>query len=134
MGVIEHTSEPKTVKAEYDFAIDGGAIGTLTLRGISGQGNTVPADSVILGGYLYVITPPTSGGAGTGAIGIEGAADVVAAAAVSGAPWSTGGNKSVIPVFTGATSIRTTVARSLTLAIASAALTAGKFHVTLVYV
>jgi hypothetical protein len=52
---------------------------------------------------------------------------------VSGAPWSTTGRKSVIPVFTGASTVKTTVARALSIAVAVQALTAGKFRVVLFY-
>jgi hypothetical protein len=53
---------------------------------------------------------------------------------VSGAPWSTTGRKSVIPVFTGATSLKTTAARDVSIVIGTAALTAGGFTVYLAYI
>lgn len=129
MAVSEGTKGLKEAAGEYDFAVDGGAVSTITLRGDNG----IPAGSVILGGYVEVDTAVTSGGAATVSVGTEGAADIVAAAVVSGAPWSTTGRKSVIPVFTGATTVKTTVARAITIAIAVAALTAGKFRVVLFY-
>lgn len=129
MPVIEATQGLKEAAGEYDFAVDGGAAGTLTLRG----DNSIPAGSVIMGGYLEVLTAVTSGGAATIGVSSEGASDLVAAAAVSGAPWSTTGRKSLIPVFTGATTVKTTVARSLAIVIATAALTAGKFRVVVFY-
>jgi hypothetical protein len=116
------------MRAGYDFAVDGGAVGTITLANF-----TIPAGAIILGGLLDVTTLVTSGGAATVSIGIEGAADVVAATAVSGAPYSTTGRKSVIPAWTGATTIKTTVARSVTATIATATLTAGAFDVYLFY-
>jgi hypothetical protein len=75
----------------------------------------------------------TSGGAGTGAVQVEGAGDIVAGAAVSGAPWSTTGRKSVIPAFTGATTVKATAARKPAFVIGAANLTAGKFDVVLFY-
>jgi hypothetical protein len=51
---------------------------------------------------------------------------------VSNALWANTGRKSVIPAFTGATSLKTTTAtRSIKATIAVAALTAGKFRVVL---
>jgi hypothetical protein len=130
VGTIEGTGRVKTVRGEYDFAVDGGAVSTITLRG----DNTIPAGAVILGGYVEVDTAVTSGGAATVAVNVEGAGDTVAAAVVSGAPWSTTGRKSVIPAFTGATTLKTSVARSIAITIAVAVLTAGKFRVVLLYV
>lgn len=121
---------PLTVaEATYSFAVNGGAVGDITLT----QGDTIPLGAIILGGVLEVTTAPTSGGAATIAIKVEGAGDIVAAAAIGGAPWSTTGRKSVIPVFTGATSVKTTAARSIVATVATAALTAGIFNVHLVY-
>jgi hypothetical protein len=129
MALLEGTGRLKTVRGEYEFAVDGGAVSTITLRGDNG----IPAGSYILGGFIEVDTAVTSGGAATVAVSVESAGDLLAAAAVAGAPWSTTGRKSVIPVFTGATTIKTTVTRSVTIAVATAALTAGKFRVVLVY-
>jgi hypothetical protein len=126
---IEGTSKLKVVVGEYDFALDGGAISTITLRG----DNTVPSGAYLVGGFVDVLTAVTSGGAGTVAVNSNGASDLVAAAAVSGAPWSTTGIKSIIPAFTGATVIKTTAQRSLAITIATAALTAGKFRVVAFY-
>ena len=130
MPILEGTSRLKTVRGEYDFAVDGGAIGTITLRG----DNTIPNNSYILGGFIEVDTAVTSGGAATLGVNSEAAGDVLTATVVSGAPWSTTGRKSVTPVFTGATSLKTTAARAVTVTVAVATLTAGKFRVVLVYI
>jgi hypothetical protein len=134
MPFIEHnagegvtTKGLRIVRGDYSFAADGGAAGTIALMGSA----LVPSGCTVLGGWLEVTTPPTSGGAATISVGIEAAGDLVAAAAVSGAPWSTAGRKSVVPVFTGATSIRLTAARDISIVIATAALTAGAFKVVL---
>ena len=116
-------------RGDYSFAVDGGAVGTIPLIGAT----AIPSGATILGGFLEVVTPPTSGGAATIALSVEGAGDLVAAAAISGAPWSTVGRKSIIPVFTGATMIRTTAARDISAVVATAALTAGAFKVFLFY-
>lgn len=117
------------VRGRYDFAVDGGAVGDINLT----SGTPIPANAIILGGFCEVDTAATSGGAGTLAIKVEGAGDIVAAAAVSGAPWSTTGRKSVVPVFTGATTVKTTAARNIVGTVATAALTAGVVDVVLFY-
>jgi hypothetical protein len=122
-------ARPRTaqIRASYDFAVDGGAVGTITLRG---QG--VPAGATVLGGYIEVFTPLTSGGAATAAAQVEGAGDLLAASVITGAPWSTAGRKSLAPAF-GSALVRATTARAVQLVVAVAALTAGKFDVMLLY-
>ena len=132
MPVIEGTTRLKTLQAEYDFAVDGGAVSTITLRSVPGgdtQGNTLPAGSVITGGYLDVETAVLSA-TGTVALAAEAAADVLAATAQAGL---TVGRKTVLPGPEGAEAVKTTVVRSVTMTIATAALTAGKFRVVLFY-
>jgi hypothetical protein len=137
MTVISGATNLKTAQGEYDFAVDGGAISTITLR--QGGGGTlpnlIPSGSIILGGYIEVDTLVTSASGNTGTISVnaEGAADLQAAVAVSGAPWSTTGRKSITPAFTGAASVKTTTNRSLAITVAVAALTAGKFRVVVYY-
>jgi hypothetical protein len=130
MPKLGGTEGIKECVGEYDFAKDGGAIGTLVMRSDDGA---IPNGSVVLGGYIEVDTPVTSGGAATIAGQIESAGDLQAAAAVSGAPWSTTGRKSIVPVFTGASSVKTTAERNLTIVIAAATLTAGKFRIVALY-
>lgn len=125
MAIIEGTTDVKTVQADYDFAVDGGATGTITLRG----DNTIPNGSVVTGGYVDIETACLSA-TGTIAIQVEGAGDVLAAAAQAAL---TTGRKSVIPAGTGATSVKTTAERSIQIVIATAAFTAGKFRVVLFY-
>lgn len=127
--VIEGTDRLKTVEAVYDFAVDGGAVGTITMRNDDSTGNSVPNGSVVTGGYVDVETSALSG-TGTIAITLESAGDVLAATGQAGL---TAGRKSIIPAGTGATSIKTTAARSITLTIATAAFTAGKLRVVLFY-
>jgi hypothetical protein len=118
----------KWMRGRYDFAVDGGAVSTITI-----SDENIPANAIILGGVVEVDVAVTSGGSATLAIQVEAANDIVNAAAVSGAPWSTTGRKSVIPVFTGATTVKTTVARPIQVVIATAALTAGVVDVLLAY-
>lgn len=130
MPYMEGTRGLKSYKGEYAFATDGGAVSSITLRSEDGP---IPSGSVILGGYLEIDTPFTSGGAATVAVTAESAGDLLAAAVVSGAPWSTTGRKSIIPVFTGATTVKTTASRAPVFTVAVAALTAGVGRLVLFY-
>jgi hypothetical protein len=129
-GGYPQASDLKVARGRYDFAVDGGAAGDIDLTS-SAQ---IPAGSYITHGFVEVDTAVTSGGAATVAVKVEGAADIVAAAAVSGAPWSTTGRKSIVPAATGATSVKTTAARKIQATVATADLTAGAFDVVLFYV
>lgn len=116
---------------EYDFAVDGGAVSSIALRRITGQ--AIPSGAEVVDSIIDILTALTSGGAATAALQVEAANDVVAAAVVSGAPWSTLGRKAGIPVGA-ATSLKTTAQRDPTLVVAVAALTAGKFRLVLEYI
>tara|TARA_R100000808_G_C2154335_1_gene165249 strand:+ start:7626 stop:8159 length:534 start_codon:yes stop_codon:yes gene_type:complete len=118
-------------KAEYDFAVDGGAISAINL------GVTIPDNAIIVGGFIEVITTCTtaSGDAGTMAIHLQSADDIVAAIAVSNGanPWDAG-IKDIVPDATGSTAIKLTAARAVTATIAGQAFESGKFNVWLNYV
>jgi hypothetical protein len=131
MPIIEGTGGLKTWTGDYSFAVDGGATGTLVLR--SGDG-PIPSGSYVVGGFVDVTdTPDSAASTATIAITVEGANDVITAAAVSGAPWSTTGRKDIIPDSTGSTALKTTAARSPSAVIAVQALTEGVFKVVLFY-
>ena len=133
MPIIEGTTSVKTAVGEYDFAVDGGAISSITLRSSTSLPASVPTGAVIISGYIEVDTLLTSGGAATVGITLESAGDIFAPITVAGAPWSTTGRKSIIPVGTGAASVKTTAARNIVAVIAAFAVTAGKFRIVLVY-
>lgn len=111
----------------YNFATEGGAVGDITLRG-----DTVPSGAIITDVLIHVDTVLTSGGAATVALKAESAADLNAADAISGAPWSTTGAKRGDLTATSAP-VKTTAARPLVATVATAALTAGKFSVYVSY-
>ncbi|MDI9885908.1 hypothetical protein QMZ92_16360 [Streptomyces sp. HNM0645] len=118
----------KYARGLYDFATDGGASGDITLRG-----DTIPSAAIITDALIHVDTALTSGGAATVAIKVESAADINAADAISGAPWSSTGAKR--GDFTATTApIKTTAARSIVATVGTADLTAGKFSVLVEYV
>lgn len=127
-GGFPSVSNLKAARGRYDFAVDGGAVSTIAITA-----EKIPANAYILGGFVEVDTAVLGAGASV-AVQVEGANDIVAAAAISGAPWSTTGRKSVVPVFTGATSVLTTAARDISAVISAAVLTAGAFDVVLFYV
>lgn len=114
--------------AEYDFSEDGGTSGAIDL------GVTIPDNAVIIGGGVDVITTCTSGtDAGTGALHVEGANDIVTAVAIgTGTPWDAGG-RDIIPDGTGTAQVKTTQARNITFTIAVEDFTAGRFFCYLFY-
>lgn len=119
----------RVARARYSFAVDGGAVGTIALAGAS----VIPLGAVVMATLINVVTVPTSGGAATISVGVEAAADQQAAAAISGAPWSTTGWKWATQTFTTAPDV-TTAARDIVAAVATAALTAGVFDVYVFYI
>lgn len=119
---------PKPAVGLYDFAVDGGVVGDITLRG-----DSIPNGAIIVDALLHVDTALTSGGAATVAIKTQGAADINAADAISGAPWSSTGAKRADFVATTAP-IKTTAVRPIIATVATADLTAGKFTVAVWYV
>lgn len=136
MGIIEGTRRTgaglgggrKSAVGLYSFATDGGAVGDITLRG-----DSIPSGAVLVDAVIKVDTALTSGGSATVAIKVEGAADVNAADAISGAPWSTTGTKRAD--FTATTApVVTTAARSIVATVGTAALTAGVFTVVVEYI
>jgi hypothetical protein len=64
---------------------------------------------------------------------VEGANDIVSATIVSGAPFSTTGQKDIIPDATGSTAIQLTASRSPALVIGTGTVTAGAFTLVLFY-
>lgn len=130
MAVIEGTGDVKTFKGEYDFAVDGGAISTIPFRSSDGP---IPAGSYIVSGVLDVLTLFTTGTAAVAGIQVEAANDMVASTIVSGAPYSTTGLKSIIPVGTGASAVKTTATRTPSMVIGTGTITAGKCRLVLIY-
>lgn len=108
----------KVAVSFYDFAVDGGAVGTLALRG-----DKIPTGALVTSTKIFVDTAVTSGGAATLGLGWSATGDVQAATVVSGAPWSTTGSKANVA----GTAVGDGTA--LDAVIAVAALTAGKFEV-----
>lgn len=103
-------------------------------------GEALPMGAIVVGGFIQVNTTFTSAGAdaGTIAISIEGANDIVSAIAISDGsnPWDAG-KHAIIPKANTpeSTSITTTTAtRKITATVAVQNLTAGKATIMLYYV
>ena len=124
----KHIQPVRDLVATYDFAVHGGAVGTIDL------GLGLSKGCVVIGGFIRVLTALDSGGSATVAVQLEAANDIISAAAFDGAPWSTTGIKATVPVQTAATMKETTVDRNVSVVIGTAALTAGKFEVHLQWV
>jgi hypothetical protein len=112
----------KTKKYTYSFAVNGGAQGDIALTANNG---TIPAGAFVVEAFAEVTTPPTSGGAATIAVKIVGAADVNAADAISGAPWSAAGLKRLDKLGAADAGLKLASAASPVITVATADLTAG---------
>lgn len=115
---------------EYDFAVDGGGVGAKSMRAVGSTPGSLPSGFVITDSIVEILTPFTTAASGQGAVAVESAGDVVAAAVVSGAPYSTAGRKAGIPQ-SAATSVKTTAARTPSFTISVGAITAGKLYLVL---
>ena len=120
-----HEQARHLVVASYDFAKHGGAIGDIVL-----DTSALPDNAIITQAWIDVVTAPTSGGSATMALTVQSAGDIKAALAV--ASWT--GIVACVPVGTAASAIKLTAERKVTMAIAVAALTAGKIKVFVEYI
>ena len=129
MPIIEGSQQRGVAKFSYDFAAQGGAAGDITL-----VGTPLPIKAVVWDGVVDVITPLTGGAGATAAVSTsQSANDLITAADITGAPWSTAGSKAIVPVGTAAASIKMTAARAPKLVVATNDLTAGKFNLFIEY-
>ncbi len=62
--------EKKILRAEYDFAVDGGSIGTINLSEVLPSNSIIDIDNIT----IYTVTPLVSGGSATVSIGITAGA------------------------------------------------------------
>ena len=102
-----------------------------------GTGVRLPANAVVIGGFVEVNVPFTSADStATIAISVVSANDIITAAAVSGAPYSTKGLKAITPKNNTpeATGIKVTAEKEIVCTVAVQALTAGKLTGFLDYV
>ena len=110
------------ISFEYDFDVDGGDIGDITL------GEFCPANFIVTHGVIETVEDLDSEGAATVALKLEAAEDVLAALGYA----SFISLVAVVPDGqTASKFVKPTANRYLTMTIATAALTAGKFVVHL---
>lgn len=118
------------MKCVWDFAVQGGAVGSLLLLDDLGNAAKLPSGAIITGGYIDIITAISStSNDGTIALTAQSAGDLKAA--VDGDTLS--GIVALIPVGTAATAIKLTAERQITLTIAVHALLTGKISVYVEY-
>lgn len=120
----------KIARGIYDFSVNGGAVGSTVI--LLPQDNLLPDNAIITNVYVDVLTTCTSGGSatvglrlnsGTDALGATAVASLTAGAIIAGTPDGTAANM-----------VKLTADRNITVVIATAALTAGKFAVFVEYV
>lgn len=112
----------KVARWYYDFATDGGATGTITLRG-----DEIPANCVVIDARVDVTTAVASA-TGTVRLDLEGSADLRAASTVATAPLL-----NAIDVVALLNSVKTTASRDVSMVIGTAVLTAGAFSIIVTY-
>jgi hypothetical protein len=118
---------PGLALATYSFAANGGAIGTVSVP----LGISVPPGAVVQSVSINTTTPFTSStNLATVSLGILVAGNLQAATLVTAAPWTSGGQTTVI----NPSPVTAVSASSLILTIATQALTAGAFTVYVTYV
>lgn len=116
------------------FTFDAGVAANQTV-GAHAAPFKLPANAIIVGGVVDVVKAFTGEASAALAVSIAGANDIVASAAVSGAPWSTTGRKAIVPKANTpeSTGIKLTADKAITCTVATAALTAGKAVIYLDY-
>lgn len=117
----------RAFRFRYDFASLGGAAGAITLTDVEGRAMQLPDNFEMVNAYTVAITPMTSGGSATVALGITGNTDCFkAATAMDHADWDVADDMKAV---TNELPLKTTAAVSVLATVATAALTAGKFDV-----
>lgn len=125
-GASYKTQLHKSQTVEYDFAVDGGLISTITMA----LKYPIPSGSIVYASTAYATTTFASGGAATVAFGADASSDLSAAPvtiAQVNAGWYEPRESAVAPVIT--TAERTT----LSITIATAAATAGVISLNVQY-
>lgn len=120
-------ADRRTITGTYSYAANGGGTGSYVIARLN-------AGARVVGGWAEVVGTPTAvSGTPTIAVSVEAANDLITAASILGAPWSTVGKKGITPkVNTPETnSVLLTVDRNVTVEIATAAINTGIISVTL---
>jgi len=125
----ELSSAVLSIRGHYDFSIDGGAVGNISLT----ENEAIPDGAVVVGGFINVTETVTGGAGSTLAISVESAGDVLTAEAVAS---FSAGLYNVLPAptsgdLTAGDGILTTAARDIVLAVGTDPLTNGTFDIVL---
>ena len=108
---------------EYDFALHGGAISTITVGP-----KLLPSGAIVMDGIIHVKTAVVGSGASI-ALHLLSSEDILAATAITN--FTLNALLDIVPVGSAATMLRCTAATQLSVVVSAAALTAGKFSVGL---
>jgi len=118
----------QVAKASYNFAVDGGAVSTITPR----LTTSLPAKAVIVGGTINSTTAFLSAGSATLSVGTSAGSSTTAILGTTAkATLSVNALINAVPTF--AAPVKLTAAGNITVTIATAAATAGVVEVTLFY-
>lgn len=118
----------RVARAKYSFAVDGGSVGTIT----PATNATIPDNAVIVGGTINSTTAATSGGAATISVGTSAGSSTTSLLAATGyASFSADALLNSAATF--AAPVKLTAAGSITITVATAALTAGIIEITVLY-
>lgn len=129
VGVLTTASGLRMAHCKYDFAVDGGAQGTI----VPTNSDTLPDNAVIVGVTINSTTAVTSDGSATVAIGTSAGSSTTSLKGATGkASYSVDALLNGVPVF--ATPIKLTAAGTITFTIGTADLTAGVIEVWVLYV
>jgi hypothetical protein len=127
------------VRQIYDFAVNGGAVGTYNLDVL------LPADAIVTGGFIHVLSAVTTSDSGTLSFGLNTGVDLLAATAAGSLTAN-----AILPLIPSTTAsisgdaqaagvanarpLRLTAERELKAAVATGALTGGKVAVYLEFI
>ncbi len=138
VGTVNGLGSLRVARFTFDTAVkDSGGTNLNSTVAAHGTGVTIPIHGIVVGGFVDVNTAFTSTNSTAQiAIKVEAANDIISAAAVSGAPYSTIGRKAIVPKANTpeSTSVKATAAREITVTVTVEALTAGKLTGYLYYV
>jgi hypothetical protein len=119
---------PRTARARYSFAVDGGALTTITPK----TNETIPDNAIIIGTFINSTTAiGATGGAANVSVGIVGnAVDTLLTATAKG---SFSADAIQVGLGTPASPIKTTAAGKITLTPDTHALTSGIVEIVVLY-
>jgi hypothetical protein len=129
LGTATLKHNVRVLRCKYDFAVQGGAVGSANFKNEDGKDCVLPSKGIIRDVLFDVITAGTTSASGTFAVTAQSAGDLKAALAA--ASWT--GLLAGIPVGTAATAIKLTADRTLVGTIATGALTAIKVYALIEY-